>query len=282
MFSLWKFTASLFVVLSISFLAILKIRHRPWLAVGWFWYIGTLIPVIGLVQVGVLGYADRYTYIPLIGLFVMIAWQVPEMAQSWKHKTIAVPVSAVGILSVFWVLTSFQIRHWENSISLFEHTLKSTSENFVAHNNLGYSLSQKGNYDEALVHYRKAIRIFPGLGDIYDNNVGFISYKKGNFQEAILHYKNAIAFNPKSSRSYYMLANSYFELNQIDNAIIYYATAIKIRPDYVEAITNLGVAFALLGKSDESLALFKEAIRINPDFIDARNKLAKLFPKKME
>ncbi len=281
MFSLWKLTASLFVVLSISFLAILKIRSRPWLAVGWFWFLGTLVPVIGLVQVGIQGYADRYTYIPLIGLFIMIAWQIPEMVQSWKHKTIAISVSATGILSVLWILTSFQIRHWENSITLFEHALKSTSENFVAHNNLGFSLAQKGKYNEAIVHYHKAVRIFPGFGYSFDN-IGFISYKHGNFQEAIFHYQKAIAYNPNSARSYYMLANSYFQLKQIEKSITNYANAIKIRPDYVEAITNLGIALALIGKTDESLALFKEAIRINPDFADARINMAKIFPENME
>lgn len=281
MFSLWKLTASLFVVLSISYLAIRKVRRRPWLAVGWFWYIGTLVPVIGLVQVCVQGYADRYTYIPLIGLFMMIAWQIPEKVQSWKHKTIFLSVSATGILSVLWILTSFQIRHWENNITLYEHALKSTTENFVAHNNLGVSLAEKGNDNEAVVHYRKAIRILPGFG-LSNENLGFILYKQGNYQGAIFHYQNAIAYTPDSARSYYMLANSYFQLKQIDNAVIHYKIAIKIRPDYIEAMTNLGVALALIGKPDESLALFKEAIRINPDFADARIKMAKIFPEKME
>ncbi|MFH0997709.1 MAG: tetratricopeptide repeat protein [Pseudomonadota bacterium] len=281
MFSLWKFIASLFIFLSISFLSILKIRRRPWLAVGWFWYLGTLIPVIGLVQVGFQGYADRYTYIPLIGLFIMIAWQIPQMVQSWKHKTIALSVCATGILSVLWVLTSFQIRYWENSITLFKHAMTSTSENFVAHHNLGFSLAQKGNYNEAIVHYYQAIRIFPGFCDPY-NNLGFISYKQGNFQEGILHYQNAIACNPNSASSYYMLANLYFELKQIDKTITNYAKALQIRPDFVEAMTNLGIALALTGRFDESLALFKEAIRIDPGFADARIKMAKLFPEKME
>jgi tetratricopeptide (TPR) repeat protein len=281
MFSLWKLTASIFVFLSICYLTIRKIRRRPWLAVGWFWYLGTLVPVIGLVQVGVQGYADRFTYIPLIGLFIMIAWQVPEMAQPWKHKTIAISVGAAGILSVLWILTSFQIRHWKNSITLFEHALQSTSENFVAHNNLGFSLAEKGNYNEAIVHYHEAIGIFPGFVYPYIN-LGSISYKQGNFQEAILQYQNTIACNPNSAQCYYSLGNCYFELKQIDNAIIHYAKAIKIRPDYVEAMTNLGIALAFIGKYDESLALFKEAIRINPDFADARIKMAKLFPEKME
>ena len=278
-FSLWKLIASLFVVLSISFLAIRELRRSPWLAVGWFWYIGTLVPVIGLVQVGVQGYADRYTYIPLIGLFIMIAWQVPEMAKSWKHNAIALSAGATGILSVLWILTSFQIRHWENSITLFEHALKSTSKNFVAHNNLGFSLAEKGNFDEAIVHYQKAIRIFPGFVYPYIN-LGFISYKQGNFQEAIFHYKNAIECNSNSARPYYLLGNCYFELKQIDNAIIYYAKSLIIRPNYVEAMTNLAIALAYIGKFDESLALFKEAIRVNPDFADARIKMGQLFPEK--
>ena len=213
MFSLWKLAASFFVVLSISFLAIRKLRRRPWLAVGWFWYIGTLVPVIGLVQVGVLGYADRYTYIPLAGLFIMIAWQIPEMTQSWKYKRIALSVCAAGILSVLWVLTSFQIQHWKNSITLFEHALKSTSENYVAHINLGVSLADKGNYNEAIVHYRSAIRIFPGAAEAHFN-LGSRAYKQGNFQDAILHYQNSIACNPDSAQFYYALASAYCELKQ--------------------------------------------------------------------
>jgi len=280
-FSLWKLIASLFVILSISFLTVLKIRRRPWLAVGWFWYLGTLVPVVGLVQVGVQGFADRYTYIPLIGLFMMIAWQVPEMVQSWKHKTIALSVSAAGILSVLWLLTSFQIRHWENSITLFEHALKSTSENFVAHNNLGISLVEKGDYNEAIIHYHKAIRIDPGFCDPY-YNLGFISYKQGNIQEAIFRFQNAIACNPNFAQSYYFLADFYFELKQIDNAIIHYEKALKIRPDYVKAMTNLGIALEFIGKTDESLALFKEAKRIDPDFADARRiYMTKFFREKM-
>jgi tetratricopeptide (TPR) repeat protein len=278
---LWKVIASLFIVLSISFLVIRRLRRSPWLAVGWFWYIGTLVPVIGLVQVGVQGYADRYTYIPLIGLFIMIAWQVPEMVQSWKHKTIALSVSAAGILSVLCVLTSLQIRHWENSITLFEHALKSTSENYVAHHNLGFSLAERGNFDEAISHYNKAIQIFPFFADSH-NNLGFISSKRGNFQEAILHFQNAIEYNPNNVQSYYFLANLYFELKQIDNAIIYYSKALEIRPDYVEVINNLGISLALIGKSDESLAHFKEAIRIDPDFVDARRNIVKFFPEKMK
>jgi len=281
MFFIWKLTASLFVILSISLLVIQKLKRRPWLAVGWFWYLGTLVPVIGLVQVGVLGYADRYTYIPLIGLFMMIAWQVPKIVQSWKYKTIALSVSAAGILSVLWVLTSFQIRHWENSITLFEHALISTSENFVAHNNLGASLVQKGNFNEALVHFREAIRIFPGFGDAC-SNLGWISYIQGNFQEAIYHYQNALAYNPESAQYHYSLGNCYFKIKQIDKAIIHYSNALKIRSDFVEAMTNLGVSLALIGRFDESLALFKEAIRIDPDFADARINMAKLFPEAME
>jgi tetratricopeptide (TPR) repeat protein len=282
MYSLWKLTASLFVFLSISFLATQKLRRRPWLAVGWFWYIGTLVPVIGLVQVGGQGYADRYTYIPLIGLFMMIAWQVPEMIQSWKHKTIALSVSATGILTVLWVLTSFQLRHWENNITLFEHALKSTSENFLAHNNLGISLGDKGNFDEAIAHFNQAIHIVPRYCDPY-YNLGFTSYKQGDIQEAILHFQDGVACNPNSARAFYFLGDFYFELKQIDKTIIYYEKALKIHPDYVNAMINLGIALEFIGKSDESFVLFKEAKRIDPDFADARRiKMEKFFREKME
>jgi len=282
MISLWKLTASLFVILSITFLTILKIRRRPWLAVGWFWYLGTLVPVIGLVQVGMQGYADRYTYIPLIGLFIMVAWQVPEMAhQFFKHRTFALSTGAAGILVVLWILTLFQVRQWENSITLFEHALKSTAGNFVAHNNLGISLVEKGDYNEAIIQYRQAIRIIPGFCDPY-YNLGFISYKQGNIQEAIFRFQDAIACNPNFAQSYYFLADFYFELKQIDNAIIHYEKALKIRPDYIKAMTNLGIALEFIGKTDKSLALFKEAKRIDPDFADARRiYMTKFFREKM-
>ncbi len=269
------------VILSISFLVARRIRNKPWLVVGWLWYLGTLAPVIGLVQVGVQGYADRYTYIPLIGLFIMIAWQIPEMTRSWKYKSICLSASAGGILCVLWVFTFFQIRHWQNSFTLFEHTLKSTSENYVAHNNLGFSLAEKGNYNQAIVHYREAIRILPSFSYSLEN-LGFILYKQGNYEEATHYYQRAINFNSNSERSYYMLGNIYFEQKQINNAIVHYAKAIKIRQDYVEAMTNLAISLTFIGKSDESLALFKEAIRINPDFVDARIKMAQLFPESVK
>lgn len=278
---LWKVIASLFVVLSISFLSIKKIRHNPWLAIGWFWFIGTLAPVIGLVQVGVQQYADRYTYIPLVGMFIMLTWQVPAMLQSWKHKITFLSVSTAGVLSILWVLTSFQVRHWENSITLFEHALKSTSDNYVAHNNMGFSLAEKGNDNQAIMHYREAIRISPRFGHSLEN-LGLILYKQGNFIEATLHYQKAIAHNSNSERSYYMLGNIYFEQKQIDNAIIHYAKALKIRPDHISALNNLGISLALIGKSDEALALFKEALRIDPDFPDARISMEKFFPEKLE
>jgi tetratricopeptide (TPR) repeat protein len=282
MFPLLKVTASLFVVLSISLLAIRKLRLKPWLAVGWFWYLGTMVPVIGLIQVGVQGYADRYTYIPLIGLFIMIAWQVPDIVQSWQHKTIIISVIAIGILSVLCVLTSSQIRHWKNNITLFEHALMSTSENYVAQNNLGISFAEKGNFHKAIKHYREAIRIHHGFCDPF-YNLGFASYKQGNIQEAILHFRDGIACNPNFAQSYYFSANFYFELKQIDNAIIHYEKALEIRPDYVNAMINLGIAHELIGKSEESLVLFKEAKRIDPDFADARRiNMEKFFREKME
>lgn len=275
--SLWKLSASLMVMLSITFLVISRIRKRPWLTVGWFWFIGTLVPVIGLVQVSILGYADRYSYIPLIGLSIMLAWQAPVMIHDMEHKNILLSLGAVCILSVLGILSSFQVKHWKNSITLFKHALNATSGSFVAHNNLGFALAKKGHYQEAIKHYHEAIRIFPGLGEAY-SNLGFIAFKQGNYQEAILDFQNALSCNPESASFHYLLANSYFQLKQINVAAIHYAKALDIHPNYMEAMTNLAVCLSVLGKREESLALFKEAIRINPDFPDTRNKMAKLFP----
>ncbi|KKM23525.1 hypothetical protein LCGC14_1614330 [marine sediment metagenome] len=174
---LWKgVTAGLALVL-ITILVIRKARKIPYLAVGWLWYVVTLIPVIGIVQVGPQAMADRYTYITLIGLFVIIAWGAKDLLSKWSHRKMCLGTLAAIILPVLIVLTWKQVQYWENSITLFKHTLKHTSNNFVIHNNLGIVLREQGRTEEAIKHYFQALRSNPdyalahyNLGIAYDNS----------------------------------------------------------------------------------------------------------------
>ncbi len=278
-FPAWKVLASMFLLAGVTFLVIRRIRTSPWLAVGWFWFIGTLTPVIGLVQVGTLAYADRYTYIPLTGLFIMIVWQSPEVIRSWKPKKIVLPMSAIAVLAVLWTLTYFQVPYWKNSITLFEHALNVTSGNFVAHNNLGSALEEKGDIKDAVYHYKRSIQIAPDFSYGYLSQ-GLLAFKQGKMQEAISYYQKGLSCEPTLSKAHFELGNIYFLTHQTGSAIVQYAKAVQLRPKYVEAITNLAIALLVTGKKKDALELFDEALRINPDYAKAKDYRARFFPQK--
>jgi len=235
---LWQTAGAGFLLLCISVLVIRATRRFPYLAIGWLWYLGTLVPVIGLVQVGSHAMADRYTYVPLIGLFIIIAWGLADLAATWRYRRVVLAMSAVILVLAFAVCASFQVRHWQNSVTLFEHTLDVTAGNYLAHYNLGASLAERGRLDEAIGHYAKALRIKPDLHEAH-NNWGVGLWRQGRIKEAISHY----------------------------------AEALRIKPNDAMAHNNLGIALARQGKPAEAVAHFRQALRINPDYMLARKNL---------
>ena len=233
----WQTVSAMLILMVIAYLTIRAARRFPYLIVGWLWYLGTLIPVIGLVQVGLQSMADRYTYVPLIGVFIMIAWGVPELLNRWRYGRFAIASAAVGILLALIVLTYVQIGFWRNNIILYEHAIKVTSENAWAQNNLGYALSLQGKTREAIAHFQKAISI---------NN------------PADAHYNLGI-----------MLASQ----GKLDEAIYQFRESIRISPDYAKAHNNLGSALLNQGRLDEAVASYREALRLNPDYTIAQENL---------
>jgi len=185
----------LFVLAAVSFGVIRLIKHRPYFTVGWLWYLGTLVPVIGLVQVGGQAMADRYTYIPHIGLFIVIAWGAPELAAQWRHRKILLTALAIALLSILTAVTWKQAGYWKNSITLFEHTLAVTSNNWLSHNNLGAALSEQKRIDEAIKHYLEALRIKPDHVDGH-YNLGAAFFAKGDIKDAIDHFRKVLKINP--------------------------------------------------------------------------------------
>jgi tetratricopeptide (TPR) repeat protein len=264
--------SALLILLFLSYGVIKALRSRPYIMVGWFWYLGTLVPVLGLVHFGSFSMADRFTYIPLNGLFIIIAWAVPELLSRWTHGKIFLRTSGVIIILILMVMTYKQVGYWKNSITLFEHTLKVTSNNYLPHNNLGLALKEQGLIDEAIEHYEEALRIKPNYEKGH-NNLGVALEEQGRIDEAIMHYIEALSIKPDYEEVHNNLGVALQGQGRIDDAIKHYEDALRIRPDYMEAHNNMGNALQEQGRIDEAIEHYKEALRIKPDYLKAHNNL---------
>jgi tetratricopeptide (TPR) repeat protein len=197
---MWQVVAAGLLILCVT-IAVFRFSHnRRWLVVGWLWFLGTLIPVIGLVQVGLQSMADRYTYIPLIGLFVIIAWGVADIAEKLKCKPAVLAVSACLVLLSFSILTYRQVSFWKDSITLFEHTVAVTKNNDILHYNLGRLYLQKGVPDKAIEHWSEAVRIKADQPTIHKNLAALLA-QNGNIDEAIDHYRQALIYKPDDAQT---------------------------------------------------------------------------------
>jgi len=197
---MWQVASAGLLLLCIT-IAVFRFSHnRVWLIVGWLWYLGTLIPVIGLVQVGLQSMADRYTYIPLTGLFIIISWGIAELAEKLKCKPAVLAVSAVVVLSFLSFLTYRQVSFWKDSITLFEHTVSVTKNNDILHYNLGRLYLQKGVPDKAIFHWTQAVNIKPDQPTIHKNLAALLA-QNGNIAQAIDHYRQTLIYKPDDAQA---------------------------------------------------------------------------------
>ena len=192
---IWQVLGAGLLLVCISVLLIRAARRRPYLAVGWLWYLGTLVPVIGVVQVGAQSMADRYTYVPLIGLFVMIAWGIPDLLGQWRHKKTGLALISALLISTLTVISMLQLRHWNNTITLFEHALNETEDNCVAHYNIGVAFTKQNKMDRAIKHFSEVLRIRPNHPDSH-YNLGVALLHKRKFEKAIVHFREAQRIKP--------------------------------------------------------------------------------------
>jgi tetratricopeptide (TPR) repeat protein len=186
---------SIVILIVITVIVLYYIRDYPYLFTGWFWYLGTLIPVIGIVQVGVQSMADRYTYIPLIGVFIMIAWGIPDLTKNWPFKKTVIIVSATVTFFVLMGTSWLQVQVWENSMTLFQRAIAVTKQNAVAHYNLGWVYTRQGNYKEAVFHYEEALKISPNYSNAH-NNLGHLLLWNGKIEDAIKEFQLALKAEP--------------------------------------------------------------------------------------
>jgi tetratricopeptide (TPR) repeat protein len=264
----WQAAACALLLLGISFFVVRFGRSQRYLLTGWFWFVGTLVPVIGIVQVGRQSYADRYTYVPYIGLFIMLAWGLPQLLSKWAQRKIALGLSMVIILTALGICAHRQVSYWKNSITLFSHVNEVTQNNFTACNNLGAAYNSIGRYAEAIKSYNQAIILNPNYV-IAQNNISNVYVKLGRYTEAIEVYKNAIRIRPDYAEAYFGLGLTYYKLGRGAEAIEAYKQAIRIKPDYADAHNNLGIAYGNLDRDTEAIEAYKNAIRIRPNYAEA-------------
>lgn len=268
----WQIIASGLTVAVLTLLSIRFVKSHPWFIVGWLWFLGTLIPVIGLVQVGVQAMADRYTYVPLIGLFIIISWGLFSLMDRRPLKIAGKALITVVILGALTAVSWKQVGYWQNSITLFERDLAVTKNNYVAHNNLGHRLMELGEPKEAIMHYKKALASNP-MFETAHLNLGVVYSSQNKLTEAIYHYAKALEIKPDYAAAYNNMGNALYRLGKSDQAVPNYLKALRINSEYAEAYNNLGAALIRLGDVKGAVGCFKEAVRINPDFRGAQTNL---------
>ena len=249
------------------FVLLFSKKHR-YLFTGWFWYLGMLVPVIGLVQVGSQAMADRYSYMTLTGLFIIIAWGLPELLGKWPYRKTALGVSMVIVLTVLGICAHRQVSCWKNSFTLFSHALKVTQNNWLAYNNLGVIYDNSGRGAEAIENFKQAVKLKPDFANA-PYNLGVAYGKLGRHQEAIEAFKQAIRIDSNYAQVHYNLGIAYINLGRWQDAVEACKQAIKIKPNYAEAHYNLGVSYEGLGRYQDAAEAYKQAIRIKPDYADA-------------
>jgi tetratricopeptide (TPR) repeat protein len=261
------------LLLGISALLFAKRRQYPFMLMGWLWYCGTLVPAIGLVQSGDQAMADRFTYLPSLGVLILVVWGAYELAGRRPYGAMAWSVAGSTAIVLCTVLTRQQIGYWKDSESLFRHALEVTEKNELAHNNLGSALDEKGQTDEAIRQYDEALRLKPDDATAHAN-LGMALARKGQTDAAIRQYQEALRLKPDYAEPHYSLGNVLARAGQIDDAMREYQEAVRLNPDYAAAHNNLGFALARKGQMDQAIREYQEAIRLKPDYAGAHYNLA--------
>ncbi len=264
---------SLLVLGAITFLAFRQRKARPFLLVGWAWYLGTLVPVIGLVQVGNQAIADRYTYLPAIGLFLMLVWGIAEIIGGRPGRRAVAALLATAMLTACSLLTQTQVMVWQNTETLFQHALAVTTNNFVAYNSLGFYFSAQREADEAKRYFRAALAVNPACQFAWEG-LASVLIEQGKLDEAISDCQAALQLNPGMAEAHSTLGLALMKQGKTNEAVGQYSEAIRLRPDFAPAHYNLANALATQGQIEQARKHYQESLRSDPSSPDTHNNLA--------
>lgn len=269
----WAVTAAAAaLMLIVTGLCLKYARTQPWCMAGWLWYVGTLVPVIGLVQVGAQAMADRYTYVPLVGIFIMFSWTGGMLFRRYPGIRPLVAAMALSIVATLAAISWTQIGHWRNTRTLYGHALEATEDNYVIHYNMGVHLTGLGRHREAVEHYRAAIGINSSYGKAH-NNWGLSLAALGRIDAAMAHYRQAIQIDPSNGEAHNNMANALMATGRIDEAMAHYQTALSVFPHMPTARMNLGLALLRRGSIREAVDCFRKLLQDHPEMTGARNSL---------
>ena len=301
------------LVLGLSVLGFVMRRRQPYLLTGWLWYLGTLVPVIGLVQAGSQSMADRYSYIPSIGILMVLVWGACQMTKSWHLQGIFLGTTGGVLVLACIVLTRHQLGYWKDDVSVWQRAVAVTENNDDGHNCLGRAWFSQGRMDEAIHEFQEVIRLNPGFAEAYyslghsfaakgqlDEAIAFyqkaleirpdyvvahdsldsLLLQKGQADQVMIHCQKALELEPDNETAHINLGSALLQKGRVDEAIIHYQKALQIKPDYAEAHINLGFALFQKGNVDEAIVHYQKALEIQPDYVAAHNSLGSLLLQK--
>jgi Tfp pilus assembly protein PilF len=260
-----RMDVALLFPMGVAVLLVRYARGRGWLTVGLLWYLGMLVPVIGLVQVGAQAMADRYSYLPSIGIFIIVAWGARELSGNWRYRKVSLAIAAGAALTALLVCTRVQVQYWQDAISLYRHTLAVTEDNYLIHNNLADELREAGMIEEAIAHFEESRRINPEY-DFAHYNLGTVFLKQGKLDEAVACFNEALKLQPNHPYYNYNMGLALSWQANDDNAIRYFKAALKQRPDWPDAYNNLGLVYIHMGDYGSAIENFNMALRLKPDY----------------
>jgi len=279
---IWEIILAIAFLIVVTATALILEKKRPYILTGWFWYLGMLVPVIGFVQVGEQAHADRYTYLPQIGLYLLITWAAKDLTPFWRRRRAFLIIGTGSTIVALCCCSFVQTSYWKNSERLWTHALAVTSNNDVAHNNLGFLFLRRGELDQAISHFQTALNIRSSnveahynLGAaLIHNNLGNALTRKGLSDEAIGHYQEAVRLRADYADAHYNFGSVLLQEGRIDEAISHWQKALAIQPYDGDVHTSLGNAFLEKGLVREAINHYQQALEIAPQDVLSRNNLA--------
>jgi tetratricopeptide (TPR) repeat protein len=278
----WQVVGALIFIVCISILVLYRLKQHAYLAVGWFWFMGTLFPVSGILQAGLWpAMADRWAYVPLIGLFIMIVWGGNEIVNRWRLKSTPVACTSLAILMTLIMVSRIQVGYWTDSITIFKHAIAATGGSWVAHNNLGNALTDIGNEAQAFQHYSAALRHNPNSAHIHVN-FGSALLARGKIDEAVDHFEHALKLDPDFTEAYNNLGLAHVRKGNIDKAVYLFRIAHRKSPAHTNVNQNLKLALSIQEKINRAAGRMHRSLNIDPAESGLDLKMIELSKRKRE